>query len=174
MLGHRNAAYLQGCRGFGSRLPSQNLCFNSIVYLCLVSVGNDPTLHPHTGAFDDVRLLDETLTDEDFRAAARYWMSQPRIKEYLKRNVDDLTPGRLKASLKIFPDNLLVTVAPDYEYNERAIMLEEAGDALEDAGSRETPESLDLMLDAMRKVLDEYVGKRTRAVFQLSLIKFLW
>ncbi|MGV1932647.1 DUF6538 domain-containing protein [Agrobacterium tumefaciens] len=113
--------------------------------------------------------LDETLTDEDFRAATRYWMSQPRIKEYLKRNVDDLTPGRLKASLKIFPDNLLVTVAPDYECNERAIMLEEAGDALEDAGFRETPESLDLMLDAMRQVLDEYVGKRMRAVFQPEL-----
>jgi integrase len=112
---------------------------------------------------------DETLTDEDFRAAARHWMSQPRIKQYLKRHVDDLTPGRLKASLKFFPDNLLVTVAPDGDYNERAIMLEEAGDALEDAGFRETPESLDLMLDAMRQVLDEYVGKRVRNIFQPEL-----
>jgi hypothetical protein len=112
---------------------------------------------------------DETLTDEDFRAAARYWMSQPRIKQYLKQNVDDLTPGRLKANLKFFPDNLLVTVAPDFEYNERAIMLEEAGDALEDAGFRETPESLDLMLDAMRRVLEEYVGKRVTAVFHPEL-----
>jgi integrase len=112
---------------------------------------------------------DETLTDEDFRAAARHWMSQPRIKQYLKRHVDDLTPGRLKASLKFFPDNLLVTIAPDGDYNERAIMLEEAGDALEDAGFRETPEALDLMLDAMRQVLDEYVGKRVRNVFQPEL-----
>lgn len=113
--------------------------------------------------------LDETLSDEDFRAAARHWLSQPRIKQFLKTHVDDLTPGRLKASLKFFPDNLLVTVAPDGDYNERAIMLEEAGDALEDAGFRETPESLDLMLDAMRHVLDEYVGKRVRSVFQPEL-----
>ena len=113
--------------------------------------------------------LDETLSDEDFRAAARHWMSQPRIKQFLKRHVDDLTPGRLKAHQRFFPDNLLVTVAPDGDYDERAIMLEEAGDALEDAGFRETPESLDFMLDAMRRVLDEYVGKRMRAVFQPEL-----
>lgn len=112
---------------------------------------------------------DDTLADEDFRAAARYWMSQPRIKQWLKKYVDDLPPGTLKAHSKFFPDTLLVTVSPDGDYDERTIMLEEAGDALEDAGYRETPESLDLMLDAMRQVLDEYVGKRMRTVFQPEL-----
>lgn len=50
---------------------------------------------------------DYILTEEDIRAAVRHWLDNPMWRTALRRQVDNLTPGDLRAYNGALPDALL-------------------------------------------------------------------
>lgn len=50
---------------------------------------------------------DDDLSDEDIRAAARYWLSQPSWEETLSRAIDSKAPGDLRGEAGAIPRRLV-------------------------------------------------------------------
>jgi len=121
------------------------------------------------------RMVEEqdenTLSDEDIRAAVRYWLSSTTWTNRLRHHLDDLSPGILREHHQHLPDMLLdlgraETVSPEHN------VIEEAWSALEysDYAGLGQGETLKKTIAILRNTLKEYVDRRVQAVFEPEII----
>lgn len=109
---------------------------------------------------------DYILTEEDIRAAVRHWLDNPMWRTALRRQVDNLTPGDLRAYNGRLPDTLLESFR-DPQVPEWENLAREATAALESAGYEgqalgKTLRDTEAML---KRQLREYVDRRMQSVF---------
>lgn len=112
---------------------------------------------------------DERVSDEDIRAAARHWLSQPYWQQLLADRVDGKLPGDLRRESEDLPRRLL-ELATDEEFGVTPLWARrhEADAALQDAGY---PPQMDMsVLDRTAAVLldmiTQHVDRRMQAVFR--------
>lgn len=113
--------------------------------------------------------LDESITDEDLRAAARLWLDTPRWRDRLRMGVDDLLPGALRRERAELPRRLVACTDEEAEHfamPPATVEEMEAWSALESAGYWD-PGRADIqrMRAALLTAVTEYVEKRFQSVF---------
>lgn len=112
---------------------------------------------------------DDHLSDEDIRAAARHWLSQPGWQETLARGIDSKRPGDLRREANEIPKRLL-ELATDEEAGITPLWARrhEAYGALQDAGYPLPSDMsvLDRTAEALLDLIRERVEKRMQTVFR--------